>query len=776
LVSNRMTNGGFETGGLPPWIGMHASITPYQSHSGYYAVVLTGGSTNSFIYQFTSVQPGEQFEFVASLSKSSAGTSPPVSLSVIYYDDAYRYLGYGMILNIAAGELPDASTNSWKEVYHTTTPEPTGTTQALIVVNKLPFAGSTAVLVDDVALLTGTGSIGPPGPAGPAGPQGPEGPQGPQGPEGPQGLQGPVGPEGPAGPEGPPGPEGPAGPEGPPGPEGPAFTTDYAYIYNQDAQTIPVDQSAAYSANGALSGMMHIVGTGQLTVMQPGIYAVWFHITGEQANQISLFLNTDIVPGSTYGTGGANQSNIGMVILSAQADDTLSVQNYTSADDISLGTTIGGAEVIANASILALRIAPPLELTPGLAAVNSAVTSAEMQAALENPELGLDLTGFHSLSEQAQEEAAQMMISNRPNIGYVSAESVQEYLDYVVNHVVDPSNIYVLANSVDGDGSRAKPFGTIEQGIQAAALGGTVHILQATYNISAQLIIDKSVTLLGEGDAKPQLLFDPGNTSNAVVIEADDVTVENLHFISYRTLTADNAIITVPLRTLANLYRNITLRSNIVEGSQRTGYIWSENFTMQENQIVHNATNTQSMRFQMVRGQTQIVNNTFQGNATSVGAIVFEPNLVSYTVSGTIQVIGNTVNRFTQFVNFFPHLEAGTTTSIRIQNNNVNHEDRSGSSVILFARPNYAQINELLIQSNSFVNPFPTRLAVYFTGGGSFIPDPGQVQVYTNTFNFPNGYGSPTDTVDPVYPVGFSNSAPAGTTLAIFDLQGNQNV
>lgn len=418
-------------------------------------------------------------------------------------------------------------------------------------------------------------------------------------------------------------------------------------------------------------------------------------------------------------------------------------------------------------------------VNPALAAVNAAQTLAGIRAAIEDPLLGLDLSEYDPLTEDQKNQVADILLENRPVFGYESVEDVQAALDTAIGQVVvDPDNIYVKAGALGGDGSMANPFGTIEEGITAVNPGGTVHILSGMYAIAAQIVVDKSLTLQGEGDTQPQVIFNPASIVDGLVIEADDVTVDNLYLISNRTLTGSNAVVSVPLRALDNLYRNITISNSTIEGTVRSGYIFAENITFDNNLFIHNAINTQSLRFQVLRGTTNVTNNTFQGTSTSVGAIIFEPNLASYNVSGTINIIGNTMTSFNQFVNFYTFLEAAT--SLIIRENVIDHQANSGSSIILTTRVDYSLLEELLIEDNFFTNHDPERLAVYFAagGGGSNLPGVGQIKVYTNTFNFPNGYGQrPGDVVDPVFPVGFNQAADLlGMTLTRFDLQGNVNV
>ena len=98
------------------------------------------------------------------------------------------------------------------------------------------------------------------------------------------------------------------------------------------------------------------------------------------------------------------------------------------------------------------------DITPELETVNSAETILEMQAAIEDPLLGLDLEIYNMLSQQAKEDVLQFMIDNRPVLGYFSVSSVQESLDYLATHTVDPENIWVQSGSLDGDGSLANPL------------------------------------------------------------------------------------------------------------------------------------------------------------------------------------------------------------------------------------------------------------------------------------------------------------------------------
>ena len=56
---------------------------------------------------------------------------------------------------------------------------------------------------------------------------------------------------------------------------------------------------------------------------------------------------------------------------------------------------------------------------------------------------------------------------------------------------VNPYYVFVRAGNVGGDGSRANPFGTVEEGYNAVEPYGTVNVLRGTYPVDSQLQIAK---------------------------------------------------------------------------------------------------------------------------------------------------------------------------------------------------------------------------------------------------------------------------------------------
>ena len=164
-----LLTGGCETGNLAPWISLNSTINHTISHSGYYSVSLAGGTLNSYFYQIVPISPNQEFEFIVSIAKLNALISPAVVLSVAYYNSAFSFLGYGLIVNIPSGNITDNSIADWTEIYQTTSLAPATATQALVLVKKLPLAGSASLAFDDVSLVALSGMTGDTGATGATG-------------------------------------------------------------------------------------------------------------------------------------------------------------------------------------------------------------------------------------------------------------------------------------------------------------------------------------------------------------------------------------------------------------------------------------------------------------------------------------------------------------------------------------------------------------------------------------------------------------------------------
>jgi hypothetical protein len=161
----------------------------------------------------------------------------------------------------------------------------------------------------------------------------------------------------------PPGPRGPAGPQGQTGPVGPqgipgiAASMDYGYIFQSNAQIVPVENDITFDTNGTLfGGIAHVPGDAAITIATPGNYKIIFSVTGQQANQFSLFVNGSPFPGNIYGSNSSDQQNTGFAIISVSSPITLTLRNHTSTSSVSLETLAGGTQPNVTASILIQRL------------------------------------------------------------------------------------------------------------------------------------------------------------------------------------------------------------------------------------------------------------------------------------------------------------------------------------------------------------------------------------------------------------------------------------
>ncbi|OIJ17337.1 hypothetical protein BKP37_02190 [Anaerobacillus alkalilacustris] len=128
---------------------------------------------------------------------------------------------------------------------------------------------------------------------------------------------------------------------------------EYAYIYNESAQTVPVESDVTFDTNGiTTAGITHTPGTAEISIVRAGNYSVSFSVSGVEPNQFALFLNGVEVSGTVYGSGAGTQQNNGQAIIAIAAGDILTLRNHSSTDAITLQTLAGGTQTNVNASIL----------------------------------------------------------------------------------------------------------------------------------------------------------------------------------------------------------------------------------------------------------------------------------------------------------------------------------------------------------------------------------------------------------------------------------------
>jgi hypothetical protein len=121
---------------------------------------------------------------------------------------------------------------------------------------------------------------------------------------------------------------------------------------------VPLEADVKFDANGVLtSGILHAAGAAGITLVNAGIYKVAFSVSGTEPNQMALFVNGALVPGTVYGSGAGTQQNSGQAIVTIAAGDVLTVRNYTSSAAVGLATPIGGTQANTNASVAIEKLA-----------------------------------------------------------------------------------------------------------------------------------------------------------------------------------------------------------------------------------------------------------------------------------------------------------------------------------------------------------------------------------------------------------------------------------
>ena len=239
---------------------------------------------------------------------------------------------------------------------------PTGVTGAQGMTGNTGAIGPTGVTgAQGITGPTGvTGQMGITGPTGVTGQTGLIGPTGATGVTGTTGATGVTGQTGDIGLMGITGPMGLTGEVGPTGPTGVTGATGmglsaHGYIFNLSNQTVLIEDDVSFDTNGLLTGIFHTAGTSTITIVNSGIYAIWFSVSAIEPNQFSLYQNGISIQGSIYGSGGGTQINSGMAIVNAFVGDIITLRNHTSASAVTLQSQ-GGTATNVNASILIQKL------------------------------------------------------------------------------------------------------------------------------------------------------------------------------------------------------------------------------------------------------------------------------------------------------------------------------------------------------------------------------------------------------------------------------------
>jgi len=115
---------------------------------------------------------------------------------------------------------------------------------------------------------------------------------------------------------------------------------------------LAIEADVAFDKNGFLSaGFIHAPNTAGIQVVSAGIYKVTFSLSGVEPNQMALFVNGVVSPGTVYGSGAGTQPNTGQTIVTLAAGDELTLRNHSSASAVTLQTLAGGTQDNVNASL-----------------------------------------------------------------------------------------------------------------------------------------------------------------------------------------------------------------------------------------------------------------------------------------------------------------------------------------------------------------------------------------------------------------------------------------
>jgi hypothetical protein len=104
------------------------------------------------------------------------------------------------------------------------------------------------------------------------------------------------------------------------------------------------------------AGIIHAPGSSQITLVNAGTYKVSFSVSGTEPNQMAVFINGDVVAGSTYGSGAGTQQNTGQATVVVADGDVLTIRNHSSSAAVGLASVIGGTQANVNASVSIERV------------------------------------------------------------------------------------------------------------------------------------------------------------------------------------------------------------------------------------------------------------------------------------------------------------------------------------------------------------------------------------------------------------------------------------
>ncbi|CCG43817.1 hypothetical protein HBHAL_1445 [Halobacillus halophilus DSM 2266] len=317
-------------------------------------------------------------------------------------------------------------------------------------------------------------------------------------------------------------------------------------------------------------------------------------------------------------------------------------------------------------------------------------------------------------------------------------------------------------------------YNEIQPAVDDANPNDFLIVFPGEYPQTTFLTIDKPLTITGFSAEVTNVIFpDSLTNTTSLRLQADNITISDLSFFGPTDLAAgDEALLLIPQRGIADYYQGITIRDSVISGGERNAFIKAEDLTLTGNTFIHTG-DENSIEFQGVLGETVITNNTFLGSPTSRGTLTFQQANNDDVFDGTIRIEGNTMEQHTQFALF--NTSGFINVSVFIRENNIDHQDRPGSSII-FLPFNFPGLDTILIEENSITNPNENRFAVYvdYRFGGTTSPNDDQIQVVRNFLDVAQPWGTVDDTASLIAPVGFTTIGAAFTmSLGDFDLVDN---
>lgn len=146
---------------------------------------------------------------------------------------------------------------------------------------------------------------------------------------------------------------------------GGACSCGFGYFYNKEvsatvaiAAPFPFDTDGPFTASVfAHTASSTVATSAPITILVAGTYRVEYSVTVAEARQIALYLNGAVVDSTIYGAATGTVVTTAFAIITAAANDVLTLRNHLSAAALTLVTPSGGTAENTTNSILIVKIA-----------------------------------------------------------------------------------------------------------------------------------------------------------------------------------------------------------------------------------------------------------------------------------------------------------------------------------------------------------------------------------------------------------------------------------